>query len=125
MKKIVKIKESELVNLIDKIITESTKGVKTKNTVSKRKPVVNETKKITLNELRTLVKQIIKEEFQYVLGVYEDPRYGMSVDVFPSMRDFDQKLQSNNWKKVTVLFAVAAKDIEANIQYLKKKYNIK
>ena len=42
MKKIVKIKESELVNLIDKIITESTKGVKTKNTVSKPKPVVNE-----------------------------------------------------------------------------------
>jgi hypothetical protein len=33
-KKIVKIKESELVNLIDRIITESTKGVKTKNKVN-------------------------------------------------------------------------------------------
>jgi len=50
MKKIVKIKESELVNLIDRIITESTKGLKPK-------PVVNEETK-----LRNVIKQIIKEE---------------------------------------------------------------
>jgi hypothetical protein len=64
MKKIVKIKESELVNLIDRIITESTKGVKTKNTVSKRKPVVNETKKIVKikeSELVNLIDKIITE----------------------------------------------------------------
>ena len=83
------------------------------------------TKKITLNELRALVKQIIKEETEVVLGVYEDPRYGMGVNVFASMRDFDQKLQSNNWKRVTVLPGVATKDIEANYNDLKKKYNIK
>ena len=83
------------------------------------------TKRITLNELRSIVKQIIKEEHEYVLGVYEDPRYGMSVDVFADMRDFDQKLKSNNWKRVTVLPKVEAKNIEANRQDLKKKYNIK
>jgi hypothetical protein len=64
----------------------------------------------------------LKEE--NVLGVYEDPRYGMSVNVFASMRDFDQKLQSNNWKRVTALPGIEAKDIKANIEDLKKKYNI-
>ncbi len=59
MKKIVKIKESELVNLIDRIITESTKNVKTKKTVSKRKPVVNEGTK-----LRNFIKQVIESEIK-------------------------------------------------------------
>jgi hypothetical protein len=74
------------------------------------------------DDMGDLDEGTLKEE--NVLGVYEDPRYGMSVNVFASMRDFDQKLQSNNWKRVTALPGIGYKDIKANIEDLKKKYNI-
>jgi predicted solute-binding protein len=86
------------------------------------------TKKITLNELRSIVKQIIKEEMSlkesFVLGVYNDPRYGLSVDAFANMEDFNQKLQSNNWEKVNTLTNVDYKDIKSAMKMLKIKYNI-
>ena len=87
MKKIVKIKESELVNLIDRIITESTNGVKTKNTVSKPKPVVNEGKQ----------KKIYYHILEYgdygdigYQGVYDtkeeaDKRIASLSDMFPNI----------------------------------------
>jgi hypothetical protein len=101
MKKIVKIKESELVNLIDKIITESTKGVKTKNTVSKRKPIVNEETK-----LRTMVKQIIKEQENEYATAWQEKRNQSkySYDEEPMSSEIDDVRWDLSPKERLVLF---------------------
>ena len=84
MKKIVKIKESELVNLIDRIITESTNGVKPK-------PVVNEGKKSKMSKVD-----------KYFLG--DMVSQAMKDDKYNDRRVYTANIRKRNEKKVDDAF---------------------
>jgi hypothetical protein len=88
MKKIVKIKESELVNLIDRIITESTKGVKPK-------PVVNEGKKSKMSKVD---KQVAKDFLGDMVS------QAMKDDKYNDRRVYTANIRKRNEKKVDDAF---------------------
>ena len=106
MKKIVKIKESELVNLIDRIITESTKGLKPK-------PVVNEGKKSKMSKVD-----------KYFLGdmVSQAMNDDKKDDEYNNRRVYTANIRKRNEKKVDDAFNEIKALIEKQANSLNEFY---